>query len=91
MDILILTKLQDTSLSGYDIIGYIHRKYGVLISPGTIYSLLYTLERRGLIEGQTYNRKRMYSLTKKEDNQKIMKTNNAVQTFLKQLTTIETV
>ena len=90
MDILVLTKLQDRSLSGYDIMGYIHKKYGFLISPGTIYSLLYSLERKGYIESQSINRKRVYSLTKKEDKDAIKKTNKEIQNFLRQITILET-
>ena len=91
MDIVILTKLQDSSLSGYDIIGYIHKKYGILISPGTIYSMLYSLERKGYIQGQSIKRKRLYALTKKEDKETIKKTNSEIQKFLRQITLLETI
>ncbi|TRO49339.1 PadR family transcriptional regulator [Candidatus Bathyarchaeota archaeon] len=90
LDIIILTKLQERSLSGYDLVGYINKKYGILISPGTIYSILYSLERRGYIEGQMVKRKRLYKLTKKENQNTIKKTNNEVQKFLRQITLLET-
>ena len=71
-------------------VGYINKKYGILISPGTIYSILYSLERKVYIEGQMVKRKRLYTLTKKENENTIKKTNNEVQKFLRQITLLET-
>ena len=65
MDILILAELQDKPLSGYDIISLIHRKFNVLVSSGTVYSLLYSLERKGLVTADMDQRKRVYTLTEK--------------------------
>jgi len=48
------------------------------------------LERRGYIEGQMVKRKRLYKLTKKENQNTIKKTNNEVQKFLRQITLLET-
>jgi len=64
LDIMILAKLRNSSpLSGYDIIEFIHKKFGVLISPGTIYAVLYSMERKGLIKGELIQGKRTYMLT----------------------------
>lgn len=65
MDMLILAELQDKPLSGYDIIGLVHRRFDVLVSSGTVYSLLYSLERNGLVIADMDNRKRVYTLTSK--------------------------
>ncbi|MCK4885668.1 PadR family transcriptional regulator [Candidatus Bathyarchaeota archaeon] len=65
MDMLILGELQDKSLSGYDIIGLVHKRFNVLVSSGTVYSLLYSLERKGLVTADMENRKRVYTLTDK--------------------------
>jgi DNA-binding PadR family transcriptional regulator len=65
MDIIMLTELRNSSMSGYDVIGYIHNKFGVLLSSGTIYSHLYALERDGLIRGINERKKRIYELTEK--------------------------
>ena len=45
LDIIIMSELRNGPLSGYDIISYIHNKFQLLVSSGTIYSLLYSLER----------------------------------------------
>ena len=65
MDMLILGELQDKQLSGYDIIGLIHKRFNILVSSGTVYSLLYSLERDGLVVADPENRKRVYVLTDK--------------------------
>ncbi len=65
MDILILTELQNGPMSGYDAIAFVHNKYGILVSSGTVYSLLYSLERDGMIKGMWSKRKRVYELTEK--------------------------
>jgi DNA-binding PadR family transcriptional regulator len=65
MDTIILAELRTGPISGYDAITFIHTKYGFLVSSGTIYSMLYSLERSGLIEGINEERKRVYKLTEK--------------------------
>ena len=65
MDIIIMTELRNGSLSGYDVISYIHNKFNLLVSSGTVYSLLYSLERNSLVEGVWEERKRVYKLTEK--------------------------
>jgi DNA-binding PadR family transcriptional regulator len=65
MDVLILSELQQKPLSGYDIISLIHKRFNVLVSSGTVYSLLYSLERKGLVTADVDSRKRIYTLTDK--------------------------
>ncbi len=65
LDVLILLKLRNAPLSGYDIISYIHKRFGMPISTGTVYSCLYHLEREGLIRGDCAQRKKMYVLSEK--------------------------
>jgi len=88
MDILILTEIKNMPLSGYDVIGLIHRRFGLLVSSGTVYSLLYSLERDGLVEGTWNQRKRIYRLTDKGklNIKLITKANVEIQNFLKNIT-----
>jgi DNA-binding PadR family transcriptional regulator len=66
IDILALKELErESAISGYDLITFIHRRLGVSVSSGTVYSTLYSLERAGLIKGSLDNRKRIYTLTDK--------------------------
>ena len=88
MDIIILAELRNGSMSGYDVISFIHNKFNLLVSSGTVYSMLYSLERNGLIEGKWDERKRVYKLTDK--GQKMIETllsandklKNFITTFL---------
>ena len=65
MDIIIMSELRNAPLSGYDVISYINNKFSILVSSGTVYSLLYSLERNGLVEGVWVEKKRTYKLTEK--------------------------
>ena len=84
MDIFILAEMKECSLSGYDCIGFIHRRFDLLVSSGTVYSLLYSMERDGWIRGVWNERKRVYELTEKGelDMKLIAKVNEEVQIFL---------
>lgn len=67
MDIMILIELNNKGvpMSGYDIIHFVHRRFNILLSSGTVYALLYSMEREGLIKGKWGWRKRVYVLTEK--------------------------
>ena len=87
MDILILTEMKKSPLSGYDVIGLVHKKFDILVSSGTVYSLLYSLERDGLVKGVWNDRKRVYELSEKgEQNiEVITKANEEIQNFLRNI------
>lgn len=87
MDILILSELKKAPMSGYDVISLIHKRFGILVSSGTVYSLLYSMEREGLIKGISSRRKRVYILTEKgEQNIKVItKANEELQSFLRNM------
>ena len=64
LDMIIMTKLRNSErLGGYKIMELIYNKFDFLVSPGTVYSLLYAMERRGLIRGEGTGRRRTYALT----------------------------
>lgn len=49
MGMLVLAELQHKILGGYEIFGLVHRRFNVLVRSGTVYSLLYSLERKSLV------------------------------------------
>ena len=63
IDVIVLEELKKCEMSGYDLVFRLHTKYGLLVSPGTVYALLYSLERQGFIKGKVEERKRVYELT----------------------------
>ncbi|MCW4009253.1 MAG: PadR family transcriptional regulator [Candidatus Bathyarchaeota archaeon] len=65
LDILVMIELENEALSGYDLMNRIFEKLNFLPSPGTIYSLLYALERKELVKGISGRKKRLYILTEK--------------------------
>ena len=63
LDVIILSMLKDNPAHGYKIIADLHNSFGVLLSPGTLYPLLYRLVSEGLIDVESENRRKVYSLT----------------------------
>jgi len=87
LDVLVLAELRKNVMSGYDIIGIIHNKFRMLVSSGTVYSLLYSMERKGLIRGRWDQKKRIYMLTEKGEEivKAILNANNEIQSLVKSL------
>ena len=76
LETFILAKLKRTSpLSGYDLTSIIYRQFKFTLSPATVYSTLYSLERKGLIGPIAANskRKRAYRLT--EEGEELLEMN----------------
>ena len=90
MDILVLTEINNNPMSGYDAISFIHKKYDILLSAGTVYSMLYSLEREGLLIGTSDNQKRVYTLTEKGEQkmQTITKASNEIQNVIQNFSSI---
>jgi len=66
MDVIVLKKLKNGNLIGaYDVIALIYRRFRIFMSSGSVYSLMYSMERNGLIEGTMDKSKRVYKLTEK--------------------------
>lgn len=65
LDILVLAMLNGKSRHGYKIIADIHKTFGVLLSPGTLYPLLYRLEAEKLVNVKEVKRRKLYKLTPK--------------------------
>lgn len=65
LDIIVLSMLKKNSSHGYAIIADIHRQFDVLLSPGTLYPLLYSLENKELISIKKEGRRKNYFLTEK--------------------------
>ncbi|MCD6431332.1 PadR family transcriptional regulator, partial [Candidatus Bathyarchaeota archaeon] len=91
MDIIVLAELRRGSMSGYDVISFIHNKFHLLVSSGTVYSLLYSLERNGLIEGTWNERKRVYKLTEKGKKtiETILSANDKIKNFITSLLKVQ--
>ncbi|MFA4824522.1 MAG: response regulator [Methanoregula sp.] len=52
-------------LSGYDIVHEIHSRHNVLIPQSRIYTILYELERQGILEVKTSGKSKMYVPTER--------------------------
>ncbi len=65
LDVIIASMLMEKPSWGYEIIANIHEKLHILLSPGAIYPILYSMEKKGLIRKHNGARKRFYAITKK--------------------------
>lgn len=65
LDKIVLAMLNGQPAHGYQIIADLHRIFGVLLSPGTLYPLLYDLEEKNLVQVNVAGRRKVYSLTSK--------------------------
>lgn len=65
LDVVILNQIEKQALSGYDVISYIFKSYGILMSPGTVYATMYSLEREGLVSSSFERKKKVFMITEK--------------------------
>jgi DNA-binding PadR family transcriptional regulator len=63
LDLLVLGILNGGSLYGYKIIAAIHKEFGVLLSPGSLYPLLHMLEEKKMVSSEAQRGKIVYSAT----------------------------
>jgi DNA-binding PadR family transcriptional regulator len=61
LETILLALLHRKTMCGTEIIGTIHLKFHVLLSPGTIYPLLHSLDERGLITAKTFGKEKAYA------------------------------
>jgi DNA-binding PadR family transcriptional regulator len=73
------------------VIAHIDNKYRLLVSSGSVYSLLYSLERDGLIAGAWNQRKRVYKLTDEgeETIKAIMNARDRIQLLMSSLLKVQ--
>jgi len=67
LETVVLSILLQDPLCGYDVIRRIYRQYHVFLSQGTVYPLLYNLEREGLltlVKSEGNPRSKVYALTR---------------------------
>ena len=91
LDIIVLIQLKSSRwVSGYDILEFVHRKFGFLVSAGTVYSLLYAMERKGLVKGEFAEGKRVYSITDqgKRGIEDILSLKTEIPVFMRGLLTV---
>ena len=62
LDLIILALLEDRpwGLSGYDFIGLIYNFFDIMVSPGTLYPVLFSLQKQGLVHVEFRGKKRVY-------------------------------
>jgi DNA-binding PadR family transcriptional regulator len=59
LDLVVLTILNGKPMCGYKIRAAIHKEFGVLLSPGSLYPLLHSLEEKKLAESRVEGGKKL--------------------------------
>ncbi|WP_309492654.1 PadR family transcriptional regulator [Candidatus Hecatella orcuttiae] len=68
LDVIVASVLAERPSWGYDIIAQIHGKLHVLLSPGTVYPVLHSMEARGLVSRRREGRRETFYLTERGAN-----------------------
>jgi DNA-binding PadR family transcriptional regulator len=64
LDVLLLFNIEENGeTSGYDFLKHLHQTYDLMLSPGTVYAVAYSMQRDNLIEARGDKRKTVFSLT----------------------------
>lgn len=84
LDIIVLAMLNENPSHGYKLMEDIHNEFGVLLSPGTLYPLLYRLEEGNLIEVEDVQRSKVYRLTS-EGNRRLFQIINVYRKKMKNI------
>lgn len=63
LDIVVLGILNGKPMHGYKIIAAVHKEFGILLSPGSLYPLLHTLDKEKFIESHFQGGKIVYLAT----------------------------
>lgn len=63
LDIVVLAMLNGKPMYGYKLIAAVHKEFGVLLSPGSLYPLLHSLEDNKLIKSSFQGGKIIYAVT----------------------------
>ena len=88
IDVFILAELsRGKAMSGYDFLKLFYDDFGVMLSSGTVYSKLYALQRRGLLQGKMESRRVLYSINKvnSKNIEIILRLNSKIREFLRHL------
>ena len=84
---IILTNFQNDPFSGYDVLLFIQRQFNIDLSPGTVYSTIYAMERKELITIVSTRGKRTYKITEKgKITANILTTPDEIQAYVTKLT-----
>ena len=76
LDLLILSMLDKKATHGYDLIAEFHNEFNILLSPGTLYPVLYHLEIMGFLKGEINGKIKKYFVT--AQGKKMLETENKV-------------
>jgi len=63
LEMIILSRVSEKPMCGFDIIKAISQQYHVFLSQGTVYPMLYSLEKRNILKAQNSSKAKVYDIT----------------------------
>ncbi len=63
LEMIILSHISEKPACGFDIIKAISQQYHVFLSQGTVYPMLYSLEKRGILKARNSSKAKVYDIT----------------------------
>ena len=63
LDLLVLSMLNKKATHGYDLIVEFHNEFKILLSPGSLYPILYHLEKMEFLKAEIIGKTKIYSVT----------------------------
>ncbi len=69
LDIIILSLMQEKMMTGLDIMKTINMEFNVLLSPGAVYPLLDSLQKKGLLSSMRMGKERIYKTTSESESE----------------------
>jgi len=72
LDVMILGLLKQQPMSGFEIIKFVHERFGILLSAGTVYPLLHFLKEEGLLNTIKEGKSIKYKIINKRRVDKIL-------------------
>lgn len=79
---IILSLLLSRSMCGTDLVKTIYTKFKVFISPGTLYPVLYELEKNGLLKYEHKLKNKIYSIQEREQAQLLLERHIKINSLL---------
>ncbi|GEM_PF-319690 len=82
---ILVSMLLTNPMCGTDLVKVLYQKFKVFISPGTLYPTLHELEKEGLLRYEYKLKSKIYSITKKEQAEILLKNHVNASSLLSEM------
>ena len=72
LNVILLAQIRNRLMSGFDAIKSINKKFGVLVSAGTVYPILHSLKKNGILKSKKRGKSIVYEVKNKENIDRLL-------------------